>query len=328
VKAWFEIHEGLVGMILVGIATVGSALSGILKSKGDAYAKSAAPSEKFWPYFWWITCIVTGVFLSGFGTWLTKRSGDAAAKEAHKIDLKFAEQLHDMAARLDAAKRSDSQELTDAKMQVLKTEFRDWAQDLSANLPAERQQFLQLKKQLEIKNKEEADSAVRDQIERSERFFPVFSFAIQFMEGSVSNFAKVNGYTNVVIDKFALPKNFYSNNITGRIRIGENARWEASISRGWSKRTQYEDGPHYIDPNEPYLVFIFHGKHDTETGHLVVQVSHDYSKIRINYETTLPVPDTNIINGDFEKSDYEDALKRALREIIKAQLLDSDNAAI
>ncbi len=184
-KDWFTTHQALVGMCIVGCATVGAALAGAFKTKGDRYALIPQLRQSIRPYSLWILLVIICSGFSVFGAWLTKQAGEKQAQEAHRLALQTAGQLQEMAVKLDAAKHATSESLTEAKINALKGEFKDIANNLASNLPHEKAVFSDLKKQLDQKRKAEADAIVRDQIQRSGECHPIFSLVVRFTQEAV-----------------------------------------------------------------------------------------------------------------------------------------------
>jgi len=332
---WLRDNQTIVGCIIVGISTVCLALAGILKSKGDKAAASRKKEENAKSARIYIryalTLLVCGAW-TFYGTLLTKHAADKAAQNAEKIqretnemiagmERKFGEKIQAVLVKLNAAKQEDSQKITEEKIRILKGDFSQWAEDFVTNLPAEKSRFTQMKTDLQKRQAEEANKETQRQMQVSGQAYPVFSFAIRFLQESIRAYAKQTSNTNIVIDSMALPENFFVKPTDGNVHLNTNAIWRISIAAGGSFGMPFVPG---YDRGQPCLKFIFNNP-PGQREVFYVFLNQAGNKMSIFYRTGLPTPDPQTINGEYDISDYESPVKEALQRVIKAQILQLED---
>lgn len=330
IPSWLHEYQTVIGCVIIGVSTICLALAGILKSKGDKATPSRkkdgnAQSKRY--YIQYAIALLVCCGWTGYGTWLTKHAGDQAAEHAEqiqrdtnekiaKIGLEFREKIQAVLVKLNAAKQEESQKITEEKIRALKNDFSQWAEDFATNMPTEKSKFAQLKIALQKKQAEETDKEIQRQKQESGQLYPVYSSAIKFLQESVRAFASKTGNTNILIDPLELPENLYGKQISGNIHF-TNAVWNLSILAGWTSYTPYQAG---YDVNKPFLKITFGSQEE-----FYLRINEQGNKMTIVYRTSLPTPNPENINGEYDLSDYESVLKSDLQRIIKAQLLQLEN---
>jgi hypothetical protein len=238
------------------------------------------------------------------------------------MERKFGEKIQAVLVKLDLAKQEDSQKITEEKIRVIKSDFSKWAEDFVTNLPAEKDKFSQLKTAQQNRQTQDANRETQKQKQRSGQSYPVFSFAIRFLQESVRAFALKTANTNIVIDSIDLPENLFEKPTQGFIRFKANVLWELAISSGWTSTIQHRAD---YDVGQPYLRFTFYDNRSQQSGEFHIQINQEGNKMTFFYMTNLPTPNPESIQGEYDLSDYESAIKDALQRIIKSQLLQLED---
>ena len=332
---WLRDNQTIVGCVIVGISTVCLALAGILKSKGDKAAASRKKEENAKSariYIRYALALLICGAWTFYGTLLTKHAADKAAQNAEQVqretndriagmERKFGEKIQAILVKLNAAKQEDSQKITEEKIRAIQSDFSQWAEDFVTNMPTEKSKFAQLKIALQKKQTEETDKEIQRQKQESGGLYPVYSFAIRFLQESVRAYASKTGNTNILIDSLELPENLYGKQTSGNIHF-TNALWNLNILGGWMLATHdwsFAAYPSFED-NRPFLKITF-GNQEV----FYLRINDQGKKMTIRYTTRLPTPNPEKINGEYDLSDYESRIKDDLQRIIVAQLLQLDN---
>jgi len=319
--SWFQNHLAFVGIFLSVLAAVAPSIIGILKTRADKKSGSVAAGSFWSSYGWYVLAIFGFAAISVTGNLLAKHQGEKAAKAALDRLQQMGDKFRDLTVELDMARHEDSQALADSKMEALKERYVIWVHNFSANLPEEQPQYEELKRQLAIKNDEAKSASSRNEIRRSEESFIVFALATRSIQELVNSTASAAHKTNVHVTAFDLPQNLYTNNLQNSISWSTNSAWKLFIARGWSNETQYEKD---YDPNQPYLRVEFH-HNDKRSALMIFQVSQNHTKFRVRYQTTLPVPNPDVIEGEYNVSSAEDVLKLILPQVISAHVLEAES---
>ena len=98
------------------------------------------------------------------------------------------------------------------------------------------------------------------------------------------------------------------------MNTGKVEMFSAGIACG---RPPYQVG-YYI--NKPFLKITFGSQEE-----FYLRINEQGNKMAIVYRTSLPTPNPENINGEYDLSDYEGMLRSDLQRIIKAQLLQLEN---
>jgi hypothetical protein len=310
---WFIHNQGVVGIILSAIATLVASFASVLKSKGDYCAKSAAPGEKFWPYFWWSLLTLVCVSVSALGGWFSKQSGEAALKLSQTSTLEMRSEMNDLRNQLKLGNHTTSLALTEAKMQALQDQLSDFAHNSVGKTEEKRQQISEYKSKLAEERKRMAEEAHALRIQQSAEFIPIYSFALRFTQETLRAFADASGKTNLDIIPIVLPDSIYTedlpNTTLARVQVTEKVAWQFEIN----------DGPCVV------IKFMREGTQlRKREDRITLQLNADKTKINVTYESDILVPDPSKISGEYDAGNYEALLKPILMKVVEAQWIDAE----
>jgi hypothetical protein len=314
-------HPIFVGCVAIGLGVLATGFASPFKSKADRAQKSRVPATRtraraFRAGF--ISLLIIGAILSGFGTWLTINGARADAavqvaaaqklldqtrKDNDQARKEFDSKLQTVLVALNAAKQEQTRLLTEEKIKVIRNDFLQWAQDFANRKPDKQRQFEQAK----IAQKQQ-------EIQITAESMPLFSFTIKFVQEALRAYSKQAG-KDFKVDLPGLPENFYSadaNKSQRVIQFTNTAGWSFTINANLPAR---EDVP-------PILAIQFTDS-GGRNGFLYMTRIPNATKFRIWGSGTLPEPQSSTIFGDYEMENYEDAISRAFRPLIEGQLLDT-----
>lgn len=335
---WLHANQTIVGCIIIGVGTIVVALSGILKSKGDKAAASRKKEENAKStrrYVDYVLVLLVGCAISAYGTWVTKRAGEDAAKAESKravaiqqetdgriakMQLEFGEKFQAVLVKLNAAKHEDSKKITEEKIRVIQSDLSQWAESFVTNLPTRKNQLIELKAGFQKEQAEKSNIEIQRQVQVTGQAYPALSFAIRFVQESVRVYAKRTGKDkDIVINPMELPENFYEKPTTSEIHFATNAVWKLSVTTAGRPQNMS-----FISDRLPYLRITFIDVHGQQAGMFCLRPQSENQKISASYTASLPTPDPATINGEHNLLEYESVTRNSLQRIIEAQLLQTE----
>jgi hypothetical protein len=304
-------HPVAWGCVAIGIGFVLAGLASPIKAKADKKRNSRnieAQSKGRWLQRLFVTLLVSGGILTGFGTWLTVEGGETNAqrlldqtrKENDEARRESKAKLEMVLNALNAAKQEQTRLLTDEKIKGLQKDIVAWLDDFAARKSDKQRQL------------EEARLAnVQRESQISADAAPVFSFVLRIVEESLRAYVKRTG-ADIEIMLRPLPQNYYENGVNNParvIRFSSAGQWQFELIANLPAN----------ETQAPRLDIRCIGK-DRREGVLMITPSRPTKKLFVQGWGILPTPDTSAIFGEYELEGYEETLGRVLQRLIEAQL--------
>jgi hypothetical protein len=315
-------HQFLIGSIIIGVSSICLALTATLKSKSDRASISQAAEGKVRHGYYlrvYVFALITCLCWTTYGIFLIKRAADDSAEKAAisqrpshdevlKIGWDVEERFQRVLTEANAAKREDSQNITEQKMRALRNDVSDWATALVNNLPDQERKAEDLKAEMQKRIGESTVLKLHEQLQLSARCYPVYSFAARFLEESVQAYAKATQNKYIAIHALEFSNNICAKPTDGSVRLTKHITWRIML---------VPQGGVFPFKKTPNLIVVFN---DYDRSRLVVAITEDETRVLIRYSGKFPEVLPSTINGEYDIADYETPIKRAIQAILNVQL--------
>jgi hypothetical protein len=309
-----------VGYVLVTLGTAATILLSLVLTRVDRTGdqKKKTPSARRSRTGWALG--IAGITLIALGNWLTQKGAarNAVTQEAHaeeiarktqdKIDhanQELTSKIQEFALELHAARQEETRKQAEEKIDSLKSDFAQWADDFDKRRPAKQ-------KQLELAK----TASLQKELQISAESMALFSYVISFIEERLAAYSKRTGH-QIRLDIPPLPDNFFAadaNSIERSVRFsGGKAQWTFSVSASVPAR----------DDQPPQLQINFTNS-DGRGGNVYISRIPKIERFTIGGSGILPASsEVSQMFGQYGMAKFDRTIQELFLPIIEAQLAET-----